>query len=84
MATSRTRATERYRKKIGIVTKSFKLKRELCDSFAAACERAGISQTQAVTKFMQDFIQAHPAQAEEAEPDTQPTVRTEQEEMPQA
>lgn len=82
MANYRTRATERYRKKIGIVTKNFKLKRELCDAFAAACERAGISQTQAVTQFMQDFIQAHPAKAEEAEP--HPASVPEQDGTPQS
>lgn len=53
---AQTEATERYRKKAGIITKGFKLKKELADDFAAACEKAGVSQTAAVTNFMKEFI----------------------------
>ena len=35
------------------------MKKELADDFAAACEKAGVSQTAAVTNFMKEFIKAN-------------------------
>lgn len=56
MATSQTSATERYRKKAGIISKNFKLPKAFCDEYAAACEKAGVSQTAQIMKMMQAFI----------------------------
>ena len=53
---------ERYEKKNGIIVKGFKVKRELADQFAAACERAGESQAAAITRLMQDYISEHKEQ----------------------
>lgn len=52
-----TIATKKYEQKVGFVSKSYKLKRELVDQFAAACEKAGISQAAQLTKMMNAFIE---------------------------
>ncbi|TGY66916.1 chemotaxis protein [Dubosiella muris] len=59
MAKAQTKATEKYRAKKGIITKSIKISRELNEQFIQACERAGISQAQAFKTFMEQFITAH-------------------------
>ena len=51
-----TIATERYRKKNGIITENFKLKKELVEAYAEACRTAGVSQTGQIAKLMQGFI----------------------------
>ena len=56
---AQTRATDKYQKKAGFVAKSFKLKKDLADEFARACERSGISQASAISEFMQEFIKTH-------------------------
>lgn len=58
MATNaQTKATEKYQKKIGLVSKSYKLKKEIVDAYAAACRKAGVSCAGQLTTMMQDFIQ---------------------------
>lgn len=52
---SQTIATEKYQKKAGYMTKGFKIKREVAENFAVACEKAGISQAAQITKMMQEF-----------------------------
>lgn len=56
-ANVQTRATEKYQKKAGYMTKGFKLKRDVAEAFAEACEKAGVSQAAAITKFMNEFIE---------------------------
>lgn len=51
-----TIATEKYQKKAGYMTKGFKLKREIAEQFAKACDKAGVSQAGQITKMMQEFI----------------------------
>jgi hypothetical protein len=46
----------KYEKKVGIIAKSYKLKRELTEAFAEACEKAGVSQAAQISKMMQEFI----------------------------
>lgn len=53
-----TRATMKYQKKVGIIAKSFKIKKELADNFKLACEKAGVSQASQISKMMQQFIDA--------------------------
>lgn len=53
---TQTKATAKYQEKIGLVSKSYKLKRDLVEEFAAACERQGISQAAQLSKMMQEFI----------------------------
>ena len=51
-----TIATRKYEAKIGMVSKSYKLKKEIVDQFAEACAAAGTSQAAQLTKMMQEFI----------------------------
>lgn len=46
-----TIASEKYQKKAGYMTKGFQIKRELADQFAAACEKAGVSQAGQITNM---------------------------------
>ena len=54
---AQTIATEKYTKKVGIVAKTYKLKKELVDEFAEACEKAGTSQAAQLSKMMKQFIE---------------------------
>lgn len=58
MSKGQTAATERYRAKQGIISKNFKIKRELSEAYAEACERAGVSQTGQIVKMMEEFIES--------------------------
>lgn len=58
MANVQTRATTKYQKKVGIVAKSYKIKKSLADEFKVACEKAGVSQASQITKMMQEFIES--------------------------
>ncbi len=49
-------AQKKYQQKVGIIAKSYRLKRDLTDAFAAACEKRGVSQAGQLTKMMQEFI----------------------------
>lgn len=51
-----TIATGKYQKKAGIIAKSYKLKSELTEEFAKACEKVGVSQAAQLTKMMEKFI----------------------------
>lgn len=53
---AQTVASEKYQKKVGYIAKSFKLKKDLTDEFAQACERAGKSQASVISDFMREFI----------------------------
>lgn len=52
-----TIATEKYQKKAGWMSKSYKLKREVVEAFAEACEQAGVSQAGKLTELMKGFIE---------------------------
>lgn len=52
-----TIATKKYEQKAGWVSKSYKLKRELVDQFAEACDRAGVSQAAQLSQMMKEFIE---------------------------
>lgn len=47
---------ERYQKKVGYKVKAFKLKGDIGDRFAAACESAGVSQAEKISELMEKFI----------------------------
>ncbi len=54
---AQTKATEKYARKVGLISKSYKLKREVVDEFAKACEKAGVSQAAKLTQMMVAFIE---------------------------
>jgi len=51
-----TIATEKYQKKAGYKVKAFKLKGDVAERFAEACDTAGVSQASKITELMQQFI----------------------------
>ena len=55
-ASKQTLRNQRYQDKAGWISKSYKLKRELVEGFAEACERAGVSQAGQLSKMMNEFI----------------------------
>ena len=52
-----TIATDKYQKKAGYMTKGFKIKRDIAEQFAEACEKAGVSQAGQITEMMKEFIE---------------------------
>jgi len=61
METPATRATARYHKKKGLISKSYKLDRNIVDMFAEACENIESTQAKELSKFMMRFIKKnHP------------------------
>jgi uncharacterized tellurite resistance protein B-like protein len=59
IGTSATRATARYHKRRGLISKSYKLDSETVEAFAEACENAETSQAKELTKFMKRYIKKH-------------------------
>jgi len=59
MGTAATRATARYQKKKGLISKSYKLPREVVEEFAEACEEMELSQSKVLTKYMLYYIKRH-------------------------
>ena len=59
MAIASTLATTRYHKKKGLVSKSYKLNKEIVMEFAEACEEIETTQAKELTKFMKRFIKKH-------------------------
>ena len=57
MASKQTLRNERYQKKAGWVSKSYKLKKEVVDAYAEACEKAEVSAAGQLTKMMKEFIE---------------------------
>ena len=55
-AKSRYDAQERWQEKVGLVSKSYKLKKELVDDFAKKCKESGESQAAAITRLMEWYI----------------------------
>lgn len=54
---AQTIATEKYQQKAGLVSKSYKLKKEVVDAYAAACKKAGVSCAGQLTTMMLAFIE---------------------------
>lgn len=52
-----TIATSKYEKKAGWQSKSYKMKKEIVDDFAVACEKAGVSQAGQLMKMMKEFTE---------------------------
>jgi len=52
-----TKASEKCQKKVGYMTKGFKIKRELAEKFEEACRKAGVSQAGQISRLMKEFIE---------------------------
>nr|DAP28881.1 MAG TPA: hypothetical protein [Caudoviricetes sp.] len=53
---AQTKATEKYQKRVGLINKSYKLKKEVVEEFKETCNELGVSQASALTSLMQQFI----------------------------
>lgn len=49
-------AQEEYHKRIGLISKSYKLNSKLVNDFAEACAKADVKQAQQLSIMMQNFI----------------------------
>lgn len=49
-------ATRKYEEKAGWMSKSYKLKKEIVEQFAEACQKAGVSQAGQISEMMKEFI----------------------------
>lgn len=54
---SQTKASAKYQEKVGLISKSYKLKKELVEQFAISCEAAGVSQSAQLSAMMEAFIE---------------------------
>lgn len=50
-----TIASKKYQDKAGWISKSYKLKKEVVELYAEACEKAGVSQAGQLMKLMKEF-----------------------------
>ncbi len=53
---AQTKRSAKYQEKVGLISKSYKLKKELVEQFAESCEAAGVSQAAQLSKMMENFI----------------------------
>lgn len=59
--TAQTIASEKYQKKVGLIVKGFKMKKDLAEEFRETCDRLGLAQANVITEFMEKFIEEHKA-----------------------
>ncbi len=57
MEEKKIRPQDKWNAKAGLISKSYKLKRELVEAFADACEKAGVSQAGQLSRMMREFIE---------------------------
>lgn len=57
MTEKKQRPQDRWNEKNGLISKSYKLNKDIVESFAIACETAGISQKAQLEKMMKSFIE---------------------------
>ena len=53
---AQTIASKKYQDKVGYISKSYKLKKDIVERVAEACEKNGISQAAQITKMMEEYI----------------------------
>lgn len=50
-------ATRKYEAKAGWMSKTYKMKRDVVEDFAKACEKSGTSQAGQLMKMMREYIE---------------------------
>lgn len=55
---AQSKATRLYESKIGLISKSYKLKRDIVESFKEACEKNGVSQASVLSAYMVEYARA--------------------------
>ena len=53
---AQTIASKKYQQKVGLIAKSFKIKKTLADDFKAACQKRGEGQAAVISRLMQEYI----------------------------
>ena len=51
------RPQDAWNERAGLISKSYKLKKELVENFKETCDRMGVSQAGQISKMMQEFIE---------------------------
>ena len=59
MANTQTKATTKYQEKIGLVAKTYKLKKEVVEKFAETCKEQGKGVSATLTELMCKYIEEH-------------------------
>lgn len=57
MPSKQSIATRKYEAKAGWMSKTYKLKRDVVEAFAEACEIRGVSQAGTLSAFMKEFVE---------------------------
>lgn len=57
MKEKKIRPQDKWNEKAGLISKSYKLKKQTVDDFADTCKKVGVSQSAQLTKMMNEFIQ---------------------------
>lgn len=56
MPSKQSIATRKYEKKMGWISKSYKMRKDIVDAFKAACEKNGDSQAGKLMEFMNEYV----------------------------
>jgi len=57
MRNTQTKATAKYQAKVGLVARSYKLKKSVADEFKRACKISGETQAAVLTRFMTEYTE---------------------------
>lgn len=52
-----TIASAKYQEKVGLMSKTYKLQKNIVDEFSETCKRMGVSQSGTLMHFMQEFCE---------------------------
>ena len=55
---AQSKATRQYEKKVGLISRSYKLKKSIVEAFKEACERQGVSQASVLSAYMVEYAKA--------------------------
>ena len=55
---AQSRATRLYEKKVGLISRSYKLKKSIVEAFKEACEKQGVSQASVLSAYMVEYAKA--------------------------
>ena len=64
---AQSKATRQYEKKVGLISRSYKLKKSIVDDFKEACERQGVSQASVLSAYMVEYARAAGIKSKERE-----------------
>lgn len=55
---AQSKATRLYESKVGLISKSYKLKKDIVEAFKEACEKEGVSQASVLSAYMVEYAKA--------------------------